>query len=116
MWFLAQLVVSITQRGHREALADVHINYHLVQADNEEAAYNKAMEFGESETHHFTNPYGEEMESTFRGLADLTEVYEPLEDLAEIYFEWRVVKLSEVDRLVRDRDSLTVFRNPEEPL
>lgn len=112
MWFLAQLVIAFQSEAGDDSDVNVHLNYHLIHANDPEEALTKALTLGEDYNYKYVNPLGEPMISAFRGLADLSEIYEPLEDGSEIYFEWHEVPASRVESFVLPRDALAVFQAP----
>lgn len=86
MWFIALLAIEFTIREDSD-FARAHINYHLIEAENAESAYNKLILLGSSYNISYENRDGETIDEKFVGICDLVEIYEPLEDLSEIFYE-----------------------------
>jgi hypothetical protein len=84
-WRLADLIVEFAIGGERGKV--VHYNLTLVRADSAEEAYAKAVGFGERHEDTYTNTNGLLVKTRFRGLRDLTPIYEDLEDGAELLYE-----------------------------
>jgi hypothetical protein len=108
-WYLATLIEEITVEG--ENLNVVHKNLVLVRADSPEQSYEKAIELGVQSEMNYDNPQGKRVEVRFKGLNDLVVVYEELEHGAELRYE-EIIGLAkdEVQRLVRRKEDLSVFR------
>jgi catechol 2,3-dioxygenase-like lactoylglutathione lyase family enzyme len=108
-WYLAELVVQLAVEDDPRGV--VHINTCLVEAHDAGAAHDKAMALGRDEEHEYRNPSGRRVRVRFLGLRELVEVFEPLEDGAELTFQERI-GLSDLEarRLVTRRDELAVFR------
>lgn len=63
----------------------------------------------------YSNPAGRPVTTTFRGLADLDVIHDPLEHGAELFFSERVgVPQQELEKLVSSKDRLSVFRPTEQ--
>jgi len=88
VWYIAQVVLEITVEG--EAQNVVHINYLLVRAGSPEEAYEKALRLGAEHETTYRNEAKKEVRVLFRGLRDLTVVYEGLEHGAELLYEEKV--------------------------
>ena len=65
----------------------VHYNLTLVRAESAEQAYAKAVEFGNRPDTTYTNTDGQPVMCKFRGLRELTMVYDDIEDGAELLYE-----------------------------
>ena len=108
-WYLADLVVQLDVEDDPRRV--VHINSCLVEAHDADEAHDKAMELGREQEHEYPNPSGRRVRVRFLGLRELVEVFEPLEDGAELTFQERVgLSNLEARRLVARRDQLGVFR------
>jgi catechol 2,3-dioxygenase-like lactoylglutathione lyase family enzyme len=108
-WYLAELVVQLDVQDDPRRV--VHLNLCLVEAGDAGEAYDKALALGRAAEQEYLNPAGRRVRLRFLGLRELTEIYEPLEDGAELTFEERI-GISDLDarRLVSRRDELAVFR------
>jgi catechol 2,3-dioxygenase-like lactoylglutathione lyase family enzyme len=108
-WYLTDLVVQLAVEDDPRGV--VHINTCLVEAASAAEAYDKALELGREQEHEYPNPSGRRVRVRFLGLRELVEVFEPLEDGAELTFQERI-GLSDLEarRLVARRDQLGVFR------
>jgi hypothetical protein len=86
--------------------------YRLVEANDAEAAYRRALALGEESTETYTDDDGVEVVLKFLGLADLAEI--PAERLGDGVEVYSALDYSAPSR-VRDRDSLSVFESAESP-
>ncbi len=107
-WFIAEIVEEITVEGDPRNV--VHINFNLIRADSPEEAYTKSLELGEQNQTEYQNPEGKRVEIRFRGLRNLSVMYDELEHGAELMYEERVaVNSDELKKIVRGKDQLDVF-------
>ena len=107
-WYLAELVMEIQVEGNPRNVD--HQNLTLVRADSAEEAYQKALSLGRNEETGYDNPAGKHVEIRFKGISELGQVYEELEDGAEIAFRSRVgISKEELDALVLPRNQLRAF-------
>lgn len=83
-WYVAQIVEEIKVKG--DARNVVHTNEVLIRADSPSQAYNKAVALGKQGNTKYKNPHGKTVTIRFRGLRDLSVVYEELRHGAEINF------------------------------
>jgi hypothetical protein len=97
----------------------VHQNLILIQASSLEEAYEKALGFGRNGETNYSNPAGKIVAFKFRGLSHLSELYEDIEDGAEITFQSKVeVSEQELISMVKTRERLCTpvqFKRPEGP-
>ena len=113
-WYLAWLVQEITVEDDPRNV--VHTSTRLIRADSPEEAYDKALLLGSEEEVTYENTHGKRVTITFRGLTDLNVIYEELEDGAELAFDEEVgVAEEEIERMITEKNDLTVFRNGEPP-
>ena len=117
-WYLATVVMLITIEGERKNV--VHKNLHLLQAESDDVAYDKALKIGnDSETSHL-NRKDQLVTMSFYGLAELVETIElDIYDGVELTFdELKDVSPSELETFVPFKRDLSAFfdRNstPEE--
>jgi hypothetical protein len=111
-WYVAELVMEITVFGDTRNV--VHRNLVLVRADSAAAAYEKATQFGRKAETSYKNPEGQLVQIRFRGVARLEDLYEPLEDGAEIMFEESIgMSREQIDDLIPAKGQLTAFRAPQ---
>ena len=108
-WYIAQVVLEIAVE---QAIQNVvHVNYHLVRADSPETAYEKARTLGQEHESSYLNQEDKRVTITFRGLRNLTVLYEPLEDGAEILYEEYVgLKGDVLSSFIVSKESLGVFK------
>jgi len=107
-WYIAELIERISVAGDPRLV--VHRNMHLIRADSPETAYTKALALGREGETTYLNPADQQVSIEFLGLADLSVIYEPLEDGAELAYTQHIVgSRQESERFVRDRNNLTVF-------
>jgi hypothetical protein len=110
-WYLAELVMKITVTGDDRSV--VHQNLTLVKANSPDEAFEKATSFGKAGEASYPNPEGKAVQISFQGISDLTEVYEDLEDGAEIAFRETVnMPEDEIRDLIPTRDRLPAFQQP----
>lgn len=83
-WYVAQIVEEIRVEGDPRNV--VHTNEVLIRADSPGQAYNKAVALGKQGNTKYKNPHGKTVTIRFRGLRDLSVVYEELQHGAEINF------------------------------
>jgi Domain of unknown function (DUF4288) len=109
VWYIAQEVMEIIVEG--EARNVVHINYLLVRAESPEDAYEKALRLGAEHETTYLNKDKKGVRISFRGLHNLTPVYEDLEHGAELlYVEEVGISEERLDGLIRSKQSLGTFR------
>lgn len=107
-WYLAELVMEIMVEGDPRNV--VHQNLTLIRADSPDEAYDKALRLGRDGETAYDNPAGRHVEIRFKGISDLDEIYDELEDGAEITFHHRVgVSREELKSLVLPRNRLRAF-------
>lgn len=110
-WYLAELVMKITVAGDPRNV--VHQNLVLVRASSSDEAYEKALQFGKNGEVSYDNPAGKAVQIRFEGISDLTEIYEDLEDGAELGFRYKVdMSEEQIRSLVLPRDCLPAFLPP----
>jgi hypothetical protein len=112
-WFIAILVqeLRVIETGGNV----VWRNFHLIRADDAEAAYQKANQLGEDLRHEYQNSENQTVRSLFRGVAELLPIYEDLADGAEILFESRENLTEEqIWKMIRDKEALGAFQ-PRDP-
>lgn len=110
-WYIADLVMEITVSGDSRNIA--HRNLVLIRANSAEEAYDKAMVFGRQAETSYDNPRGMLVQIGFRGIAELEEMYEPLEDGSELTFKEHIaVSQAELSNWILPKDQLMVFRPP----
>lgn len=108
-WYLAKLVEEITVES--EASSIVHKNLVLIRADSPEQAYAKAKELGTQAQVDYKNPKGKKVKITFKGLNELSVIYEELEHGAELAYEELIgLTEDEVQAMIRAKQELSVFR------
>ncbi|MGA3334571.1 MAG: DUF4288 domain-containing protein [Terracidiphilus sp.] len=108
-WYLAELVMKITVADDPRNV--VHQDLTLIRASSADEAYEKATKFGKDGETEYWNPDGKAVQISFQGISDLTEVYEDLEDGAELAFRETVGMCEdEIRNLVPSRDRLPAFR------
>ena len=107
-WYLADLVLEIVVEGDPRNV--VHVNSVLVQASSSDEAYEKAMILGRNSEKSYTNPVGNNVTFSFRGLQGLYVIHEELEHGAEIIYTQRVgLTPQEISGLIVPREKLAVF-------
>jgi len=92
----------------------VHRNLMLVQADSPDKAYEKAIGFGQKAETSYNNPKGQQVLITFRGVRRLEEMYEALEDGAELTFEEFVgIPREQIESWIPPKGELSAFVPPK---
>ncbi|MGC2417060.1 MAG: DUF4288 domain-containing protein [Candidatus Acidiferrales bacterium] len=111
-WYLAELIMEITVSGAARNV--VHRNLTLVRARSADEAHEKAVGFGYKAETTYDNPAGQQVLIAFRGLGSLEEMYEPLEDGAELTFEEFVsVPREEIESWIPPKEKLSAFGPPK---
>jgi hypothetical protein len=108
-WYPAGLMEAFQSASEANYL--LWINWILVRAGNAEEAYARALKFGEERNTEYPNTDGVLVTVSFRGLRDLYEIYEELEDGAEIiYDEYEDISSDDIDARARKKEDLAVFQ------
>jgi hypothetical protein len=111
-WYVADLVEEFTIEGEPNNV--VHIEIFLIRADSPEEAYKEAMSLGGGGVNRYRNTDNKLVTATFRGLRQLTAIKGELEHGTELMWEKKVgLSQSELARLVKPRDELSVFAPDE---
>jgi hypothetical protein len=85
IWFIAELLIEM--RIEKEPRNVVHVNSHLIRAKTNADAKRKAKEIGKQSSNSYKNTDGKNIKVRFRGIRDLFELPEGIEDGAEILWE-----------------------------
>jgi hypothetical protein len=113
-WYVAELIQEITVEGDPRNV--VHRNFVLIRADSPESAYNRALLLGQEGEVSYDNPAGKRVRIMFRGLSDLSVIYDELDHGAELLFEEKVgVSNEQIEKWVLPKEQLNVFRPSERP-
>ena len=114
VYYVARILEKISVQN--EATLVCHRNYILISANNAEEAYSKSIKYGESLNEEYENSEGKKVTISFCGLGELMEVYEPLEDGSELFYEERRTRNpEEIEKQAKAKNQLAVFR-PREPI
>ncbi len=84
-WYIAELLIEM--RIEKEPRNVVHINSHLIRAKTIAAAKAKAKAIGKDSTSSYKNTDGKKVIVRFRGIRDLFELPEGIDDGAEVIWE-----------------------------
>ena len=108
-WYLATIITVITIDG--EAKNVVHKNLHLIQAESDEDAYDKALNLGTDSETSYLNSKDQLVDISFYGLAELEETIElDIYDGVELTFkELEDVSTSELKKLLPLKKDLGIF-------
>jgi hypothetical protein len=107
-WWLADLVVEFIIEGQTGNV--VHYNLTLIRAESAEQAYDKAVANGKRHEATYTNTDGERVTVRFRGLREMTVIYDELEDGAELlYEEGNDLSQDQVLAAVKPKEKLAAF-------
>jgi hypothetical protein len=110
-WYVAELVMEITVEGDPRNV--VHQNLVLIRANSPDEAYEKANKLGKDGESSYDNPFGKSVVFKFIGLSHLDEVYDEIEDGAEITFKYKIgVSAKKLKSLVKPRERLCAFLTP----
>ncbi len=110
-WYVAELIEEITVEDDPRNV--VHQNLVLIRASSPDEAFEKANKLGRDGETSYANPSGKTVKIQFRGLSHLDEVYEEIEDGAEITFRSKVgVSERKLRALVKPRERLCAFLPP----
>ena len=105
---MAELVEEITVEDDSRNV--VHRYLVLIRACTPDQAYEKANKLGGDGETSYANPSGKTVKIKFRGLSQLDEVYEEIEDGAEILFHSKVgASEKKLRSLVTPREHLHAF-------
>ncbi len=109
-WYLAEIVVHITVENDPRSV--VHTNMILVQASSDEEAYKKAVQYGKAEEQTYENSDGQRVVSRFRGLHNLSRIYDDLQHGAEIIYSEDIgMDESQIEARVTPKQNLNVFKS-----
>jgi hypothetical protein len=109
IWYLAELIEQIEVEGYDNIR--LWVNCILVHAVDAEEAYQKALQFGDAKNSEHLNSEGERVTHAFRGLRGLYEIYEELEDGAEIIYEdYEDIARERIDKMIKKKEELAVFQ------
>ncbi len=107
-WYTAKLVLKCIVDNQSFNLSTFDEQVRVIQAENSEDAYAKALKFGNMEEHQYTNSDGKIVRWVFCGLSNLEEILdEQIEDGTEITAN--LYELIDVSELVRIKEDLAVF-------
>jgi len=108
-WYLATIVMLITVEGEQKNV--VHKNLHLIQAESDEVAYDKALKLGDDSETSYVNSKDQLVNISFYGLAELEETIElDIYDGVELKFdELEDVNPSQLTTLVSLKKDLSLF-------
>jgi len=111
-WYVAELVEQITVEGDPRSV--VHKNLALIRADSPEDAYQKALSLGREGEDAYDNPAGKKVRIVFRGLSELSVVYDKLDHGAELLYDERIgAPDEEIKRWLCPKEQLSVFRSTQ---
>ncbi len=111
-WYLAELLEEYHAANDETEL--LHINWVLVNADDAEEAYTKALKFGEELNQEYYNTEGILITVTFRGLRDLNVIHEDLADGSEIaYSRYEDINSAAIEQMAKPKEQLSVFLPPD---
>lgn len=113
-WYLADLVMEHVIEDEPRNV--VHINTILVRANSPERAYQNALRFGKQAEHEYRNTTDKTVRMVFRGLRDLSVIYEPLRSGSELIYAERIgLTEAEVAKLISPKEKLDVFEETPRP-
>src|SRR6266496_4771685 len=105
-WWIAEIVEEITVQDDPRNV--VHVNFNLIRADSPEEAYTKSLELGKQGETEYSNSEGKNVQIRFRGLRNLTVMYDAIEHGAELIYEERIdVPPDELENASEQSNSLT---------
>jgi Domain of unknown function (DUF4288) len=111
-WYLSREIVyfEFTDQADQDEY-QVWENLILINAQNPEEAYQKALKHGFGNEEDVTID-GRKGRCKFKGLKTLVAVYENIEDGAEIEWQEYMVEKDELESLVKPKEKLPAFRPP----
>lgn len=113
-WYLADLVMEHVIEDEPRNV--IHINTILVRANSPERAYQNALRFGRKAEYEYQNTTDKTVRVVFRGLGDLSVIYEPLRSGSELIYAERIgLTEAEVAKLVSPKEELGVFEEIIKP-
>ncbi len=110
-WYISHELLYFDLHGSNDEGGDLEVweNSILLKARNSEEAYKKAMALGRASDQP-VRVDGKECRVRFKGLRELVEIYDPLEDGAEL--EWCKLRMTkeQLSRAVPRKRQLHAFR------
>jgi hypothetical protein len=108
IWFAATIVMKCRIDETPEDLITCFEQIHLIEADDGNSAFEKALLLGKSREHSYKNYQEKIVHWDFVGLQNLEEILdETIHDGIEICSRQKLVE--DPQSLVRDKDRLTIF-------
>ncbi len=113
-WYIAEIVEEIVVEDDPRNV--VHVNFVLLRANSSDDAYETAIELGRQSEQEYPNPAGKLVKCVFRGLRNLTYLYEAPEHGAEVWYEKKIgMSAEEIRSLTKPKDMLNVFLPDDNP-
>jgi hypothetical protein len=107
-WYAATLIMRCRIEDNPQSPTTCLEQIHLIQAEEENLAYEKALQLGKSAEHSYKNYQGSDVYWEFVGLENLEEIFdETIQDGTEI--RSRRLLVEDPLTLVRGKDGLTIF-------
>jgi len=117
-WYIAELpLVQIHDTGRHGENSLVWVQSHLIKADSTHGAYNKALSVGELQSlpGHSHRCNGDIAHWEFKGISKLHPLLDAPTDGALLYFEEFRLSLGNLQRLIRPKSALAVFKLENQP-
>ncbi len=113
-WYLAYILLE--HKIEDEPRNVIHINTVLVRANSPEKAYARSLKLGQEAEHEYKNTDAKTVRVIFRGLRDLTVIYDKLRSGSELTFQERIGQTEEqVSKLISPKNELAVFEEVRQP-
>jgi hypothetical protein len=113
-WYLADIVIE--HKIEDEPRNVIHINTVLVRASSPERAYARAIKLGQEAEHEYKNTEDKTVRVVFRGLRDLTVIYDKLRSGSELIYQERIGQTEEqVAKLISPKSELAIFEERQKP-
>ncbi|MEP7359546.1 MAG: DUF4288 domain-containing protein [Anaerolineales bacterium] len=110
MWYIATLMVRCTVGAQQTGPWTVEEQIRLVEAEDEDIAYDKALEFGRRQAQSYENDQGATVKWECIGLEDLEwMVDERIQDGAQV--RARFLKRDDPTALITPKNELVVFKS-----
>jgi hypothetical protein len=107
-WYVVTLILKCLIAGRAQTPTTCFEQIHLIEANDGNSAYDKALQLGKLQEHSFKNNEGKIVSWEFVGIQNLEEILD--KDIRDgIEIRNRRVLVDDPFTLVRDKDGMTIF-------